>query len=324
MFRKLNPLVLFAILVVLLIAVVLILRMDARKQQGSFLRELVSVDRQKTTSFVVIPKGMMEDAISLEKKEDRWVVGSQGKTYQANRELVDQIFWMLSPMVPEQLVSRNQEDWHELEVNESQGIRVKVYEGNRITGDFVIGKFNFQQQFVQGQQQPKISTYIRLTGSNDVYAVEGFLSASFPQSLDQYRDQAVMNVRTADIERISVEGNGEYDYELTRAGESWFINGTLADSASTAFYLDVISWVSSNGFVEEEAEGWLTIPSMKLTVERKNGAPVKVTAYPADPSHQYFITSSQNPGAVFSGTINDLFETIFHPQDYFSGQHKFN
>jgi hypothetical protein len=92
-----------------------------------------------------------------------------------------------------------------------------------------------------------------------------------------------------------------------------------ADSATMDLYLDVLGWISSNAFVEDEAEGWIAIPSHKLVISRKTAQPIEVAAYPADTTHRYFITSSQNPGAVFSGSQNDLFETVFHPQDYFSG-----
>jgi hypothetical protein len=319
MFRKLSPLVLFALLAVLLIAVVFILRIDARKQQGSFLRELVNVDRQKTTSIVVIPKGMAENAITLERKEDRWMVGSQGKTFQANRQIIDELFRVISPMVPEQLVSRNQENWAEYETNEESGTRVKLYEGSKLADDFIVGRFSIQQQMMQGQQQPKISTFVRLTGQDDVYAVDGFLGSVFPQSITQYRDQAVVNARAEDIEKISVQGDGNYNYELLREGADWVINGMPADSATMDLYIDVLGWISSNAFVEEEAEGWTTIPSHKMVISRKTAQPIEITAYPADTIHRYFIITSQNPGAVFSGSRNDLFETIFHPQDYFAG-----
>lgn len=319
MFRKVSPLVLFALLALLLIAVVLILRIDARKQQGSFLRELVNVDRQKTTSIVVIPKGLVEDAITLERKEDRWMAGSQGKTFQANREIIDQLFRVVSPMVPEQLVSRNQENWAEYETDEESGTRVKIYEGSKVVHDFVVGRFSFQQQMMQGQQQPKISTFVRLTGQNDVYAVDGFLGSVFPQKITQYRDQAVVFARAEDIEKITVQGDGNYNYELIREGAEWVINGVSADSATMDLFLDVLSSTSSSVFVEDEAEGWITIPSHKLVISGKTAQPIEIAAYPADTTHRYFITSSQNPGAVFSGSQNDLFETVFHPQDYFSG-----
>jgi hypothetical protein len=320
MFKKLNPLILIGLLVVLLIAVVLILQMDARKQKGSFLDELINADSQKTTSIVVVPKGIAEDAITLEKNEDRWVVGSHGKMYQANREHIARIFESLSPMIPEQLVSRSKESWPEYEIEDVSGTRVKIYEGKSLSGDFTYGKLSFQQQMMQGQQRPKISTFVRLQGQDDVYSVDGFLGSAFPAITKQYRDQTVISVNKDDISKISMQGAGEYNYTISREGNNWLLNGNQVDSVMVEHVLNSISSANSSGFVEQESEGLLTVPSHQLTVERIDAMPVEIKAYPADSTHQYFITSSQNPGAVFSGSQNELFESIFYRVTYFSGK----
>jgi hypothetical protein len=317
MFRKLNPLVLFVILAVLGVAVYLILRMDARRQQGSMLRELVNADRQKTTSIVVIPRGMVEETITLENTDAGWMAGSQGKKYQANRETIDQIFRTISPMVPEQLVSRSKDAWPQFELTDAEGTRVKVYHGKRLAGDFVFGKLDFQSSMIQGQQRPKISTHVRLSGQDDVYTAEGFLGSAFPAAARHYRDQTVTNINEANISKISM--SGQYSYELLREGDSWLLNGSNADSTNIAFYTSSLKLLKSNQFVEEEAEGWLTTPSHRVKIEMFNDLPVELLAYPADTTYKYFITSSQNPGAVFSGSHNGLFESIFFEPEYFFG-----
>lgn len=317
MFRKLNPLVLIALLAVLIIAVVVVLRMDARKQKGSFLTELINADSQKTTSIVVIPKGIVEDAITLEKNDDRWMVGSHGKMYQANREHIARIFEALSPMIPEQLVSRSRENWPEYEIEDVTGTRVKIYEGKRLSGDFTYGKLSFQQQMMQGQQRPKISTFVRLQDQDDVYSVDGFLGSAFPAIVRQYRDQTVISINKDDISKISMQGAGAYNYTISREGTNWMLNGMKADSAIVEHVINSISGINSSAFTEQESEGLLTIPAQQLTIERTDAISVEIKAYAADSTFQYFITSSQNPGAVFNGSQNGLFESIFIPIDHF-------
>jgi len=319
MFRKLNPLVLLALLALLAVAVVLIIRHDTRRQQGSFARELVNADRAKTTSIVIIPRGMTEDAITIEKKNDRWMVGSHGKMFNANLEQIEQVFRVITPMIPKQLVSRDKDNWTEYEVTDMLGTRVKVYEGRRLTREFIFGKLDFQQQMVQGQPRPILNTFVRLAGQDDVYLVDGFLGSAFPAVLRQYRDQGVIRVNSGDIEKISVQAHDDFDYELTREGTVWLFNGRPADSANMAFYVNSFSALRSNEFVEEKAEGWLTIPSHTMTIQRKTEVPVEIRAYPADTTYRYFITSTQNPGAVFNGSHNDLFESIFYPIEFFFG-----
>ena len=319
MFKKLKPLVLLAILAAMAVAVIWIFRLDTQRKQGSFLRELVNIDQSKATKFVVTPAGKPEDAITLELSDGKWFASLHGKRYLANREMMERIFQISSPMVPEQLVSRTRDMFVQHQVDDVTGTRVKVFYGKRLAADFVVGGYQFLQQMVQGQQRPSVFTYVRLAGQDDVYTVRGFLSSFFPAQLNQYRDQTVLNTNRGDIEKISFQGPESFNYELIREGSYWLVNNKQADSAAMAFYLGEIANLSSSAFVDYEAEGWLNLASHQMTIQRKSGLPVEILAYPADTTHQFFITSSQNPGSVFSGSEQDLFENIFFPDAFFMG-----
>lgn len=316
MFRKINPIVLFVILAVLLVAAIVLLRMDARRQQGSFLRELVHADAEKTTSIVIIPKGVTDDAITIEKSDEIWMVGSHGKMRPANSDNINRIFQMISPLVPEQLVSRGKDNWDEYEISDEKGTRVKIFQGKRLSSEFIFGKMDFQSQMIQGQQRPKINTFVRLEGKDEVYTVEGFLGSAFPAGAENYRNQTVVNVKEADIDKIMIEGTDQ-NYTLSREGMNWLINNIPSDSANTVNFIRKLTTLRSTGFVEDESEGRLTMSSYKMIIERKSEDAIEILAYPADITHNYFITSSQNPGSVFSGSQNNLFESLFHPTEYF-------
>jgi len=318
MFRKINPWILFALLAVLALLVVLLLRMDARKQQGSFLRELISVDRAKTTRIEIITEGSIESMISLTRNDDIWMVEHQGKSYQAKREAVDQIFQMIRPMTPEQLVARDRSEWEEYQVDEASATRVRIFQGNRNAGDIYLGRINFVQQMVQGQQRPQISTFVRLAGSDDVYTVEGFLSSVFPGRLNHYRDPAVLSINREDVQKVSVSGPQGFNFELTPKDNLWLIDGIPADSTAVELMFQSYAWLLSDAFAEEEAEGWLGIPSHQLRIERRNAVPVEIKAYPADSLHHFFITSTQNPGSVFGAAKDILFESLFFEKSYFT------
>lgn len=319
MFKKMNPLVLFAVLAVLLVAVVVIMRMDARRQQGSFLRELANADPAKTTDIKIIPRGMVEDAIHLERRNGEWMAGMHGNYFMADPELIDRIFMIVAPMVPEQLVSRSRDAWAEYEVDDISGTRVSLYEGKRLRSEFIVGGYQFQQQMIQGQQSPRINTYVRPAGKDDVYTVPGFLTAAFTPDVNNYRYQVVTDIPRGDIEKIEFSLGGSDDFSLHREGITWLVNNSTADSLAASRYLDKIANSTSNAFVEDEAEGWITIPSHQITVFRQSDVPVEILAYPADTTHRFFLTSSQNPGSVFSGAQNDLFDNLFKAKAYFHG-----
>lgn len=318
MFKKINPIALFALLAFLLVVVVFLLRMDARKQQGSFLREIVNAHPDNTTRFVIIPKGMTDNAITLEKSGDQWMVGSHGKMHRASKEIIARIFQMLSPLVPQQLVARDRDSLPNYELTDEAGTRVKIYEGKNLQGEFIFGKMDFQSEMIQGQMRPKINTLVRLPKKDDVYTVEGYLGSAFPGDAVHFRDQNVINVNASEIARIAVEYNNQ-NYEIVKEGAVWLVNGMPGDSATMANYIRTIGMQRSTNFAEEDAEGKLSQPTHRMTIERTSGEPIEIAAYPADPDHMYFITSSLNQEAVFSGSKNNLFSNIFHPIAYFFG-----
>lgn len=317
MFKKLKSPVLFALLALLLILSVVLLRVDSRKQKGNFVRELANADADKTTSIVIIPNGETDNAIILEKADGIWNVGTPGKIYPANPEHISRIFQTISPLVPEQLVSRGKENLDEYEITGEKGTRIKVYQGKRITDEFIYGKMDYQSQMIQGQQRPVISTFVRLAGKDDVYTVQGFLGSVFPLGAEHYRNQTVINTSEFNIERINVSFEN-LNYTLNRDENNWMINGMPADSAITTDFIRKLVALRSTGFADE-AEDKLTLASHKMVIEQNSGEEIEILAFPADITHNYFITSSQNPGSVFSGVQNNLFENLFNPIEYFLG-----
>ncbi|MGB4205389.1 MAG: DUF4340 domain-containing protein [Bacteroidales bacterium] len=318
MFRKLKSPVLFALLALLLILSVVLLRVDSRKQKGNFVRELANADADKTTSIVIIPNGETDNAIILEKADGIWKVGTPGKMYPANPEHISRIFQTISPLVPEQLVSRGKDNLDEYEISGDKGTRIKIYQGKRLTDEFIYGKMDFQSQMIQGQQRPIISTFVRLAGKDDVYTVQGFLGSVFPLGAEHYRNQTVINTSESSIERINVSFEN-LNYTLSRDENKWMINEMPADSVITTDFIRKLVALRSIGFADEDAEGKLTLASHKMTIKQNSGEAIEILAFPADITHNYFITSSQNPGSVFSGAQNNLFENLFKPVEYFLG-----
>ncbi|HSW67154.1 MAG TPA: DUF4340 domain-containing protein [Bacteroidales bacterium] len=305
--------------VVLLAGVVLLLRHDSRRQQGSLARELVKINSQNVTRLEIIPGGVIEETFHIERQGEQWKVGTHQEQHNANTDQIERILEELSPLTPQQLISRNPEKWSEFHVSDETGTRVKIYEGNNLAGDIVIGKIHFAQHALQGgRQNPEISTHVRLTGQDETFIVSGFLSSMFQPDLSAYRDQTVVKANLNDIEKIVVSGGEGFGYELTREGDQWLINGVPADTEKTTAYLESLAHVTSNGFAEAESVGLLNFASHELSIHLTGKEPVKVQAFPTtDTVHMNFINSSQNLGSVFSGSQNELFNKLFKPASHF-------
>jgi hypothetical protein len=71
--------------------------------------------------------------------------------------------------------------WKAYGVEEGQGVRVRVYRESELLEDFILGR--------SAQRNSTDTSYLRLTGEDEVFAVDGFLHKSFRQNFDNFRDK---------------------------------------------------------------------------------------------------------------------------------------
>ena len=160
-----------------------------------------------------------------------------------------------------------------------------------------------------------MTSYVRLAGEKEVYAVEGFLRMMFSRDAEAFRDRTVLQVARNEIARIAMQLPGE-QFSLTKLENNWMVDGLMADSAAMAGYLSGITRLSGSAFLEDEALVNGT-PTHTVLLEDASGARLaQVNAWFRD-STDIALTSSVNPGTIFDGTANDLFEKVVQPKASF-------
>jgi len=122
---------------------------------------------------------------------------------------VESTFKELEGIKTSQVAARSADKWAEYKVDD-QGTNVEVYEGANKVLDIILGKFDIDPQSLQqqggqfgGQSQPKFTSYVRLQGENEVFAVKGFYESINSQTSDNYRDKAMFKANRADIAKIN-------------------------------------------------------------------------------------------------------------------------
>jgi hypothetical protein len=196
---------------------------------------------------------------------------------------------------------------------------VVVKEGRKTTLDLYIGRFDYQQpqggyQQGYGQNQFSGTSYVRKHSEDEVYAVEGFLSMSFNQKFNSWRDQAISSFPTEQLSRIVFDYPADSGF-IAQKSESgaWMVAGLPADSASMAGYLHAISRKRSQNF----ADGFQSpaSPDYQVTYEGNNMAPLQIRAY-IQPGGYYILNSSLNPDSWFRSSKDDMFAVFFKtPED---------
>jgi hypothetical protein len=303
MFKKLNFKTLAILFGVLLVLVVLMQVFKNRGSERNFNSQFISVDSAKITSFVIKARGA-KDEIKISKSGSYWTFTNNGKTLKAEKGIMEGMVAEIMNIKAERIAATDKEQWAALEVTDSASTRVKVYEGEKLTADFLVGKFSYQQN------PQKFTTYVRPYGEDFVYAVSGFLAMTFNKDVNDLRDKTLVNVNSSDITKISFSYPADSSFILALDKNAWTINGEKADSGKVVEYLNTISHLTSYNFVGESVSQ--ANQAFAVNIEGKNFQPVNIKAFATpDTTVRHIVTSNMNPDARFDGSKSDLLKQVF-------------
>ncbi len=309
-FKNRNLIIIFILLAGLL---VLTCVFKTRKYERTLKTDLVQIDTAGIDQILLYPKSENQEEIKFLRKGDYWSVSKSGVTAETQIFSIRNIFSELINMKAEQLVARNRERWPEFHVDDSLGTRVILKEGKKTRLDIMIGRFNYQPApggygGAYGQNQGRGLTYVRLTGEDEVYIVEGFLAMSFNQPFNNWRDQTLLLSDRSSITRVSYEYPMDSGFVLVLQDSLWMIDGVETDSARTAQLLGALSRKSLSAFADDFSP--LNAPEFQLRIEGNNMQAISVLAYRRS-ADQYIINSSLNPDSYFSSAADGVFKEIF-------------
>jgi hypothetical protein len=312
MFRKTSIIGLLAALLILLGI------FYAVKYTGSedrtFRSQVLEYDPAEITALLV-EDYQTDNNTEIKKEGEEWLLSSNGVQYNAGIDAIANIVGLLNQLSTESVVATQPDKWEKYEVDEQKAIRVKLYAGDDIAGDLLIGKFDFEQiPAAQPGRQPqtKMTSYVRPAEEDKVYAVNGILRSNFQGGAKPFRNRNVLSVDNLhDINLVSLSGSNMQIELLKKDTASWTINGMPSDSVETIRYLRGLSNLRNYDFIDDVDISPLT-PEYTARVEGNNFAPVTLYAYPAaDSTIKYYITSTSNEGTVFNGMRSKTFEKIF-------------
>lgn len=302
MFKKLNTKTLLILFGVLLLLVVITQWLKHRGGDRNFIENLVEVDTSKITAIYIKPKGKT-DEITLKRINQKWEAVYKSKIYRVDDYVVHNILDGFHQFKPEQIVGTDKSSWKQYEVTDSAGVRIKVEENGKMKADFVVGRFFFQQN------PQKMTTYVRLTGQDEVYGVDGYLSMTYNQTLSSLRNKTIGRGNAGDFSKVTVTCPADSSFVLLKEKNKWTINGNPADSSKVMNYLGDLALATSSDFVDDNAP--LGNQSFMVKAEGPSGTLFEINAFAADTANKYIITSSVNPGAKFSGAKGNLLNRIF-------------
>ena len=316
MYKKLTIKKLAFLFVFLLVLVVLVLLKDQKKGKDTFRTDLFETDTAEITALIIHPKASQNELFTLVKEKSVWLLKSGDKEYSADAGMVKEMLRTLNDLQATRVAATDKDRWKEFEVDDSSATKVLVKKGKKVVSTLYLGKFSYAMPkntnpYDYYNRQPKISTYVKIGDEKYVYVVEGFLSMVFNRSINDFRNKTIIQSNQNDWKRLTFSYPADSSFTLIKEKGSWYLDGTMIDSAQAYAYLSSIAWVTSEDFVDEQ-KPVSGKPEYSLKIEGDNMVkPVVIKAFASDTTNGYLITSNLNEGIYFSGKLSGVLDRVF-------------
>jgi hypothetical protein len=309
MFKKSNFKNLLIVFGILLILVLITHFFKNRGNESNFNSKPVMVDTAKVSAIIIKPK-QGKDEIKISRAGNRWTIEYKGKNIRPDKQAIEAMLNELINIQADHIAGTDKSDWLTYEVTDTSSIHVRVeQEGKKVT-DFLIGKFSYQQN------PQKFTSYLRMEGEDEIYAVQGFLSMTFGRGISELRDKTVVDLNPNFITRVTFTYPADSSFVLEKINNRWNIPGMDADSTKSASFVNTLVHLNSYDILPDPAMQGKLLYSVKI--EGNNIQPVLLNAFESDTTIKRVITSSLNPDVQFHGTRGDIFRQIFASKKNFA------
>lgn len=287
------------------------------KKQRSFKTEVIQVDTSQVTSILLSPKAENGADILLKKEGDGWTATKDGKTSKAVGNVVDAMLGDMALIKTTRVAAKRPEKWKDFEVDDTTGTKVKVYKGDDLIEEFIVGRINFKQRpqaqpAMGGQPNISATTFVRRQGEDEVYAVEGFLAMTFNRDFAAFRNKELVKMQAGQT-ITAFDYEGENPLGVSKTATDWVANGTPVDSTKVDNYLNTLRNISGTEFADDfNVANKNNFLHKKLTLKGDNMPAIEVMAYyDASREKPFVLNSSHNPEAYFASDSTGVYQRVF-------------
>jgi hypothetical protein len=289
------------------------------KKESSFKTELIQLDTARVDQIIIQPRGGAEE-LTLSKSEGGWIVTQGDLHVKAKPGSVEQLLGPLLLVKTKRIAAKQSDKWATYEVEEGQGARLQLFDGKDRLEDFIIGKFDFNPQ-----TRAAIS-FLRLSGENEVYAVDGMPFITMPQTFDGFRNKSLIRMERAMEVTDFTMTLPDTIFHFSKSTGDWLVNNDqLLDSMKVENYLNILRNIDGDRFANDFEDAKVDfMPTYQLKIEGQQiEIPFEVTCY-ADTTRQepFVFRSNRNTESYFSSDSTGLFATFFAPITTFLPERK--
>jgi hypothetical protein len=311
---------LFFILGGLLAILLLTIIVKIPKERSTLKSTLVDVDTAEVVKIIITPKASTGKPFEFVRDNNKWTVRQDNIVSVPMKGAVENIFREVLAIGPQSLAAVGKQAWEEYELTDSLATRVKLLNGrNKDLAELMIGKFTYRQLSNPyggyGGNNIEGTTYVRLSGEEEIYTVEGFLAFSFSGGFNDWRDKSFLKCKKEDITKVTFTMPADSSFILAMKDSLWFAGIQPVDSAKTANFLNSLSLIDGQDF----RDGFKPVssPEYQMVIEGNNLLNITVKCFKGETGDEYILNSSLNPEVYFTSRRDGIFKQMFKPLSYF-------
>lgn len=298
------------VLVILVIILAFVKIKEYKQGDRSFKSELVSVDSAMVNCIEIQPKKSTE-TVKINRKGNKWMIDLGNKSVQAEASMPNELLKILVSLKPTRVAATTKDKWAEYELTDSLASRIKVWDNKTKLADFLIGKFSYNQQ------NQSITSFVRNSSENEVYAVDGYLSMMFNRDIDTFRDNNILIGDPKEWTRLEFNYPADSSFVLEKLNNIWMIDGQPADSIKVQAYFSKISRLNDDAFYDDVLSD-SEHPDYRVEIEGEHFSPIEIKSFTLN--DDLVTLSSQNLGNQFNSDKVKL--TLFVPKETFKKTEK--
>ncbi len=289
------------------------------KRENTLKKNAIELDTSLVTKIDLYPVAEKGNVLNFYKKGEVWRVKKGDVDAPVEKERVLSLLTEAVRIKPGQLVAKSKGKWTEYHVDDSLGTRVQFLSDKKKLMDLYIGKFTYKQTQSPygGSQGGNIvgTSYYRKAKEKEVYATDGFLSFTFNQDFNSWRDQRLLQLNKKDITRLNFDYFADSSFTVQKADSIWLIGSQQADSLKMDNYLGKLGNQRKSDFIDDFRPE--NQPACQLTIEGNNMNTIVLKAY--KDKGEWIFNSSLNPESYFVDKDRSLAsELLITKEDLFN------
>ena len=311
---------LFIVLAVLLSILLLTVIVKIPKERSTLKSTLVEFDTAVVDRIIITPRLSAGKPFEFVRENNKWSVRQDNIVSAPQKGAVGGILTEIMALKPQSLAAVGEPRFEEYELTDSLATRVKfLNKKGKDLAEIMIGKFSYKQisnPYAQyGGNNIEGTTYVRLSGEEQIFAVDGFLAFTFSGGFNDWRDKSFLSCKKEDVKKITFTLPADSSYVLAMKDSLWFAGVQPADSAKTAGYLNSFSMMEGQDFRDEYKP--VSSPDYQMVIEGNNMLNITVKCYKGETGDEYILNSSLNPDVYFISRREGIFDDLFKPMTYF-------